>query len=78
MSGICFNHAISSEIFGRKPMMTRSENYYPTLINTHIGYIYMGIWLNIHLVKLWHIYDHIAITVASMSVNGKIIKDVAI
>ena len=29
---LCVNRAISSEIFYRKSRMTRSENYYPTLV----------------------------------------------
>ena len=29
---MCANHAILGEIFYRKSRMTRSENYYPTLV----------------------------------------------
>ena len=29
---MCANHALSGEIFYRKSRMTRSENYYPTLL----------------------------------------------
>ena len=35
--GMCANHALSSKIFYWKSRMTRSENYYPTLLVRELG-----------------------------------------